>query len=296
MKTYTTLLLALFAGSLTAQNLTPLNPVFSMLTVNPSYAGISENMRVQSQFSKIFIPSFTGYRSGEASIAADYYDKKTASGLGISANYSNMFGGIRTDRQMSFTYSKHLFLKKKFKLIPSLRYTVANMHMNDTWLGSTGNNNLNYQTLSAGMLFNYKNFYLGYSAHELFNTSNKSSGLLSSLLRNNKWNASYNLRCGKQLLFNFSALYSNYSAFNNWQLSTNAVFCNHFIFGGGVQLNDVSYLAAGYKANRINVMLMSTLPVKSWAGFNYSLMQLNVNARLSKGTQDKTQIQNIETW
>lgn len=179
-------------------------------------------------------------------------------------------GTLKTEK-LSLGYAQQLSLfDGKLKLIPSLQlsYFEKNLDTRKLNFGSyinprrgfawspytipnTKKQNIDF---SAGLLSNYKNFYLGTA---IFHINQPDEGLLgvSKLPYRLLIHSSYNLHVSEKTVFNLFARFEKQQNFEGLSLNMKALLFKHLILGAGCTSDNLANFNFGYRNNFFVVSL-----------------------------------------
>lgn len=251
----------LFVGliaSLTCVSQDPyvVHPNYSLLEVNPSFAGLNGDIRFQASYRNQFPNHNNTYTIHNTAI--DGYIPKYKSGLGISYSFEDYNRGFISSNNFNFNYSYYI-KHKEWLIIPSIRlgYFFKKMDLGRYAFGMPSSNSIppwgtytspakksNFN-IGTGLLVNYKRVYLGGS---IYNFSQPDQGIIGveSLHRRYVLHGSTNHDFSKQISMNSSVRFMKQQKFNSILLSTNLTLYRHFIIGAGFGNSSSYFVNAGF--------------------------------------------------
>jgi len=256
-------------GGLWAQDAVVLNPVQSLLFVNPSFAGNAGTLRGHCAYMRVTPQLWnSGIVSGNS---VDGYVKKLRGGLAVSGLISK----FQLYRRLEFNviYAPVFQLKESgIKIITSVQLTYLqnrieeiNFFHADPVLLMVPPGTRSSFDLSTGLLVNYKNWYVGGS---LFHLNRPDVGIWGSnrLPSRLSLHASYNksLRSGDVL--NVTGLYNRQANFSSATISGNVLLKKHYLLGLGYVTDHSVYFSIGYRAQYFSISGLYTMQVSKFPG------------------------------
>src|SRR6218665_3220295 len=231
-----------------AQDAVFANPNSSLLYLNPSFAGSNGLVRAQFQHSSQLPFDISLFRVVYG--GADVFVKPIKAGIGISYMGDNYGNGILKTQVASLNYAQHFsFAGGDLKIIPSLQVSLIHKKLDEsrlifgspidprvdyawTWSEATPAATKSNLDLGAGLLLNYKRFYLGSG---VFHINQPNIGLLGSVVLPYRLlvHSSYNFKLGEGSLLNLMARYNHQKQAHYFQLNANALLFKYVLAGAG---------------------------------------------------------------
>ncbi|MBL7912372.1 MAG: PorP/SprF family type IX secretion system membrane protein [Bacteroidia bacterium] len=241
----------------------------SIIYLNPSFAGSNGGIRNQFTYRNQWPNTSGNYVTFVNSL--DFYLPKVKGGISVLALHDDQAHGTLKTEKLSLGYAQQLSLfDGKLKLIPSLQlsYFEKNLDTRKLNFGSyinprrgfawspytipnTKKQNIDF---SAGLLSNYKNFYLGTA---IFHINQPDEGLLgvSKLPYRLLIHSSYNLHVSEKTVFNLFARFEKQQNFEGLSLNMKALLFKHLILGAGCTSDNLANFNFGYRNNFFVVSL-----------------------------------------
>jgi Type IX secretion system membrane protein PorP/SprF len=273
----------------------------SLINLNPSFAGSNGLLRVQS-FYRIQAPTISSYNH-TLNNSVDAYIKPIHGAIAVNYQSQNISNGYAKTQQLSIAYAQHFLLfNKTLKVVPSLKYTYGEnrMQVNDDIIFGpsqfyTETKSFRaYHTLGTGILFNYKNLYVGAVLSNLnrpvsnLYTSDRSPSSL-------RLHASYSKSLGAKALVQFSGSYYKQSEFMTILVNTNVVLFKHLLLGAGITANDAFLANVGYRNDFISATVAYDISFSKLAGNNYESWSAAFSFNL-RNPQLRRTLTNFENW
>lgn len=221
-----------------------------LIHVNPSFAGLNGGLRFQSNgfylWPKSAYPAINNYN------AVDFYSTKLNGGIAISNSnyYQSDYYKYQT---LNVAYAQHLEFKNGLKIIPNVQFGVFSRSINYSKLNfasyapyPTGAYAKNNVILSSGVLGNYKNLFVGFSANNL---NRPDYGLTAASRMEVLYNfhTSYSFIFSDKHLLQLSARFAKQGHFRYTQIQANALVCKHLILGLGLAASESVNTNIGFR-------------------------------------------------
>ncbi|WP_317898987.1 PorP/SprF family type IX secretion system membrane protein [Aurantibacillus circumpalustris] len=284
-----------------SQDQTLLNPNQSLIATNPSFAG--SNGAFRNQLVARSTNPFVSNNNAVYYNALDGYIKKLHGGLAVSVAMNSWGKGAYRNSEINLVYAPIFECKETgFKIIPSIQFTGLKREVDiesltfQQW-GSSSTIQTPKKTnleVSAGLLFNYKNFYAGGT---IFHINQPDVGAYgqSRLPARFSFNASYSIPINQKTLINFASIFTKQNNFNSLLFTANAIFVKHLILGLGYSYNDSGFLNLGYRSNYFSVNLGYDVVLSKLAGIRNGGCQLALALSLHKKADNAT-LKSFEKW
>ncbi len=236
-----------------AQDLSFTNSNQSLVYLNPSFAGSNGLVRAQAQYryqgSTKPMPYAAAYLGVDAKLKP-----LPVSLAAIYTHNEELSGALETDA-MAFVYAHHFSLPGfKLKIVPSLQlgYMQRRLNANPTsedangvidfrtgehWiLGNLPSANKSNLDISSGLLFNYRNFYLGAA---LFHINRPNMGLEGDYAWPTRLtlHSSYNFKLDNNSMLQALARFDRQRDVDYMGLQVNAVLKRYLVVGTGYRWN-----------------------------------------------------------
>lgn len=259
---FSTLLLSLSAFS---QDARLVNLNYSLIGVNPSFAGSNGKFRSQviNRSEGITLSPSNGATYG----SIDGYVKRLGGGIAISLSDNTMANGSFKSTVANLVYAPYFKCPQSgLTVVPSIQLSYIQNLADANGLGIAppggivipGANSPWYEKknfdASAGLLINYKRLYVGFSAFHL-NQPDVGVVGISRLPVKYSTNASYNIVACPHMQVNVQTIYTRQEHSERFQVGANALLHKHVIIGGGYYFGDVYYANLGYRHNLFTVTL-----------------------------------------
>lgn len=284
-------------------NLSAQDPIFtntqqSLIHLNPSFAGSNGGIRYQGLYRDQWVDLGSPYTTLYNSV--DAYIKPMRGGIGLSYVRDNQANGIIITDRFDLSYAQHLvFLDQKLKLIPSLQFSVFQKTVDNTKLnfGSPFLPQWGYGTpysikrnidFSAGLVMNYKHFYIGGSVFHITQPEEGVQGV-SKLPARLSLFTSYNLFLGHNVLLNAMYRFEQQSHFSNHSFSVNALFFKQFIVETGIA-SHATHGTLGFRHNYFTVTGSYILAANTFGSYEVSA---SFNLR---NKDDRKLVKDFELW
>jgi type IX secretion system PorP/SprF family membrane protein len=251
---------------LAAQDPAFTNTQQSLIHLNPSFAGSNGGLRYQgiyrNQWNNLDGRYATVYNS------VDAYIRKIRGGLGLSYMHDDQAGTLKTDR-IDLSYAQHFsLLDEKLKIIPSVQFSYFQKALDQSKLtfGSQidprrgfvwgPEPTTRYLTkrnidLSAGLVINYKHFYIGGTVFHILQPDEGLTGPAKMQPRLSLF-TSYNLFIGDKVLLNAMYRFENQQNFQHHSFSINALFFKHLIVETGLAAMG-GHVSLGFRQNYFTI-------------------------------------------
>lgn len=240
----------------------------SLVALNPSFAGSNGLFRYQSttrsQWYNLSGSYLTYYNS------VDAYIKPTKGGIALSYTRDDQAKGTLVTDRIDLTYAQHFsFINKKLKVIPSIQFSGFRKTLDHSKLNygdqidarrgfawsqvpHTGKVSKINGDLSAGLIVNYKHFYVGSS---FFHITEPDEGILGPSKLPYRFSAfsSYNLFFGEKLLINAMFRFEKQQNFIGTNIRLNSLYAKHLMLSIGLQNNNTINTLIGYRHNYFTI-------------------------------------------
>lgn len=235
----------------------------SLISLNPSFAGSNGGIRNQSSYRNNLNPWARGNQSYYN--ATDFYIKSLKAGLAFSAFFENTFDIVKK-MQLQFAYAQHFsFMKGKLNISPSLQasynktaYDYNGVSFGDLLSGKTHfispsplydtKGSTQFFSLNAGLLINYKHFYLGTTILDMSHNDSQYSGRTQPSLKTIV-HCSYNANVSKNVAIYLMAAFGSNPEIFRQQFEIKTLLFKQFIVGIGNRYQDYTFGTLGYKNN-----------------------------------------------
>lgn len=260
MKTICIILLAL-AFNLSAQDPLLTNTQQSLIHLNPSFAGSNGLFRYQSFYRNQW-PALSGsYTTFYNSV--DAYIKPIQGGIALAYMRDDQARGTLTTDKLDLSYAQHLnFPDHKLKIVPSVQLSYFQKTLDQSRLtfgsqlspqrGFVWSNGLTPYArtsnldLSAGLMVNYRHWYVGGSVFHMLRPDEGLTGPSKLPVRVSLF-TSYNWFIGEQVILNGMYRFEQQQNFYNHRFSINALLFKHLLVGSGFRQNNQANIMVGYR-------------------------------------------------
>lgn len=298
-KTLVILVALILSVQLVGQESDLLNPPFSLIRSNPSFAG--SNGAVRGQFQVQQPASALGRNNYSSYVGFDAYVKALGGGLALTAS-QNQFMNFLSYSQINLVYAPVFNLAdKELRIIPSVQVSYLRGQMDGNMLAFGGLYPQNMQpttrsnaSVSGGLLVQYKQFNVGGTVFHMnqpdvgFYTVSK----LPALLR---MNASYNWNINSATLLNVTGLCNLQQNVSNVTLVANLIFLKHVQAAAGITVRDQAFVNLGYCTSYFNIVAGYGISVSALSPYNYGTYQLSMGLRLP-GKKNEELPRTLENW
>lgn len=255
----------------------------SLVALNPSFAGSNGLIRYQhttrSQWFNLSGSYLTFYNSLDAFI------KPIKGGIALSYIRDDQARGTLVTDRIDITYAQHFSLiNEKLKIIPSIQFSCFRKTLDNSKLNfgdqidprrgfvwsqvpvTTGKVSKINGDLSAGLIVNYKHFYIGSS---VFHITQPDEGIRRPSKLPYRFSAftSYNLFLGEKVLINALFRFEQQFSFTGTNLSLNALFAEHLMISTGLINNNAINTLIGYRHNYFTIS----------GGYEFGISRINNN-------------------
>jgi hypothetical protein len=242
-----------------------ISPNQSLIFLNPSFAGSSGGLRLQSQLESY---SLEEVNSGTS---VDYYISKIkgAPAFIFQDSYgSNYWSNTLSNqtRLVGISYAQHLSPIENLKIIPSAQLIYSQSISANEWTFSPQTNTTNYflwspfsqtssqmksdLTISAAVLFKiHKNLYFGSSVYGL---RKKEPGYTTAPIWLVHWAYDAKIKEKAMLQFFAKAIMGNGRAYGT--VSVNALLSKHVLLSAGYKSFYGPFFGGGYRVGGFNVL------------------------------------------
>ncbi len=291
------------------------DPVFansnqSLVYLNPSFTGSNGYIRDQVSFRNQWPAISSNYIT--AANCFDVYVKPMRAGIGIITSYDDQARGTIVWKSIGLTYAQYFYSKsKKLKIVPSLQasYIMGSLDKSKLsfgyqvdprrgfyWNSSeiVPSSNKNNVDISAGLMMNYKKFYVGFAA---FHINQPDIGFLgvSKLPCRFSVHASYNFFVKEKNIIQVFARYDQQMNFKYVALKVNALLAKHLMVGTAISSADQINMNLGYRHNLFAI----SLGYDRWYNTSYlrGLDAWEVHASLNiRHKENRRELGNFEEW
>lgn len=263
-------IIILFCLSLNLYSQDPIytNTQQSLVALNPSFAGSNGLLRYQSSTRSQWFNLSGSYLTYYNSI--DAYIKSIKGGLSLCYVRDDQAKGTLVTDRIDFSYAQHFNLyNEKLKIIPSLQISVFKKTIDNSKLtfgdqidarrGFTWYSNdlprkqsKSNVDLSAGLIINYKHFYIGSSVFHITQPDEGLQGPSKLPYRLNVF-TSYNLFLGDNILINALFRFEKQQNFTATNFNINALFAKHIMVSTGLRNDNAINTLIGYRHNYFTV-------------------------------------------
>lgn len=231
------------------------------MALNPSFAGSNGGIRNQS----ILRNNLNSWVLDESYYNGfDIYIKDIKAGLAFSALFDNSFDIVKK-MQLQFAYAQHFsFMKNKLNISPSLQVSYNKMvyDYNGVTFGDllSGKKNfvepnplyftqgsLQFFTLNAGLLINYKHFYFGTTLLDMSKKNPQYYGIATPFL-NAIVHSSYNANVSKNVTVYLMVAFASNPVFRP-QFEIKTLLFKQFIVGIANRYRDYTFGTLGFRHN-----------------------------------------------
>lgn len=281
----------------------------SLIHLNPSFAGSNGLLRYQSNTRSQWYNLSGSYLTFYNSV--DAYIKPMRGGFALTYLRDDQAKGTLVTDKIDLTYAQHINLfDKKLKIIPSLQFSYFQKKLDYSKLNygdqidprrgfvwgipTTGNAIIRNMDLSAGLIINYKHFYIGSS---VFHINQPDEGIMgpSKLPYRLSLFSSYNLPINDNILLNALFRFEKQQNFSASSFNLNALFFKHFIVSSGVTSNSNINLFAGYRHHYFTVSGGYELSTSKLNGNSAGTYEIAASFNL-RNKEDRKLVKDFERW
>lgn len=239
----------------------------SLIHLNPSFAGSNGLLRYQGIYRNQWYNLSGSYSTFYNSV--DAYIKPIRGGIALSYMRDDQAKGTLVTDRIDLSYAQHLsFCDQKLKIIPSVQFSYFQKKLDNSkvifgdridprrgyvWgpIASTRYSTASNIDLSAGLLVNYKHFYVGGS---LFHILRPDEGVMGPAKLPGRLSlfSFYNLFIGEKVLLNAMYRFEQQQNFYHHSMTVNALFFQHLIVSTGFGSKYAS-VSAGYRHSLFTV-------------------------------------------
>ncbi len=252
---------------LAAQDPAFTNTQQSLIHLNPSFAGSNGGLRYQG----IYRDQWTNLDGRYTTLynSMDAYIRKIRGGIGLSYMHDDQAGGALLTDRIDLSYARHFSLfDEKLKIIPSVQcsYFQRTLDRSKLTFGDMIDPRRGYVwgseptaryltkrniDLSAGLIANYKHFYIGGSVFHINQPEEALMGTGKLPCRLSLF-TSYNLFLGEQVLLNAMYRFENQQNFQHHSFNINALFFKHLIVETGLAAMG-GHVSLGFRQNYFTI-------------------------------------------
>lgn len=306
-------MLSLIYVLLLSLNVVSQDPLFfntnqSLVYTNPSFAGTNGLIRNQflyrNQWPTLSANYITYYN------ATDVFIKKSKSGLAFIYLHDDINDGLFKRDEFHLVYAQHIHLfNGKGKLIPSIQagYFIRTLDQTKLNLGQMieSGHNLYWETnplpkrktnfdFSAGLLFYYRHFYVGFSAFHFTQPDKGFLGVSKLPVRFSGY-LSYNLYFNDKNIFQAQLNYQNQNNANVLIVGGNFLLFNSWLLGAAYKSLDGIVLRSGYRQKYFSLQLGYDVVVSKLSGNTAGSWELSVSFNL-RNKEERGQLLDMERW
>lgn len=289
------------------------DPIFyntnqSLVYLNPSFAGTNGLIRNQflyrNQWPTLSANYITYYNGTDA------YIKKTKSGLSFIYLHDDINDGLFKRDEFHLAYAQHIgMFDGKGKLIPSVQFgyfikTLDQSKLNFGDMIESGHD-LYWENLilprrktnfdfSAGLLFNYKHLYIGFSAFHINQPDQGFLGVSKLPVRFSGY-FSYNLHLGERTIFQAQVNYQNQNNFNVLIVGGNFLLFNSWLLGTSYKSLDGIILRSGYRQKYFSLQVGYDVTISKLSGNRAGSWELSASFNL-RNREERSRILDMERW
>ncbi|MBN8692185.1 MAG: PorP/SprF family type IX secretion system membrane protein [Bacteroidetes bacterium] len=306
-------MLSLIYVLLLSLNVVSQDPLFfntnqSLIYTNPSFAGTNGLIRNQflyrNQWPTLSANYITYYN------ATDVFIKKSKSGLAFIYLHDDINDGLFKRDEFHLVYAQHIHLfNGKGKLIPSIQLGYFTRTLDRTklnfgdWIESgvitplTGlppiarKSNMDF---SAGLLFYYRHFYVGFSAFHFTQPDEGFLGVSKLPVRFSGY-LSYNLYFNDKNIFQAQLNYQNQNNANVLIVGGNFLLFNSWLLGAAYKNLDGIVLRSGYRQKYFSLQLGYDVVVSKLSGNTAGSWELSASFNL-RNKEERGQLLDMERW
>ncbi|MDF2452669.1 MAG: hypothetical protein K0S26_2173 [Bacteroidota bacterium] len=281
----------------------------SLIALNPSFAGSNGLLRYQSTTRSQWFNLSGTYLTYYNSI--DAYIKPIKGGIALTYVRDDQARGTLVTDRIDLTYAQHFNLfDEKLKIIPSVQVSYFKKTIDNTkltfgdqidprrgFVGSTSDlpakQSKSNVDLSAGLVVNYKHFYIGSS---VFHISQPDEGIYgpSKLPYRISAFTSYNLFLGENVLINALFRFEKQFSFTTANFNINALFAKHLMVSVGSVNNNAINTLIGYRHNYFSIS----------GGYEFGINSINRNSGSFeicasfnlRNKDDRKTVKDMERW
>jgi type IX secretion system PorP/SprF family membrane protein len=291
------------------------DPIFtntnqSLIHLNPSFSGSNGLFRFQSNTRSQWYNLSGSYLTFYNSV--DVFIKPLNGGIALTYTRDDQAKGTLVTDRIDLTYAQHFnFFEKKLKIIPSLQISCFQKALDNSKLSygdqidprrgfawsQVPNNSITKKAnidLSAGLIINYKHFYIGTSVFHITQPDEGVSGPNKLPYRLSMF-TSYNLPLGDKVLLNALFRFEKQQNFYTTHFNINALLFKHMILSAGINDNNSINMLAGYRHNYFTIS----------GGYEFGISKINVNSAGSfeiagsfnlRNKTDRKLVKDFERW
>ena len=276
----------------------------SLLFVNPSFAGSNDAWRMQT--SRMSSNPNLSSKLTDNYLAIDKFVKTLKGGLGLIVTSDNFSHGLLKEQSFALTYAPRFSLMDhQIKIVPSFQIAYLQKQLDISGLPfgqqppfiiNSGGTALGYRRnldFTGGVLVQYQNFTGGLAIKHF---TQPDMGVMGpqKLPAALNVHAAYTFKIEEKNLLQIFTLYNNQGNMGNLMLNMNAILNSHVLLGLGANTNNISFINAGYRSNRISANLSYGYTFNKLASTNSQIFILSLAFRKAK--EIKKQVESFENW